>query len=131
MAHYTLRQVSPTALEIKTDGWSLRLDAPATLGGAGDGASPTELLATALAGCKAMMALVWAKRQGIEISNLEVDYSYTMVDSPRRMGEIEMTFRDLLSAVPVELQPRLEGLMEACPVANTLKIPPTVKTTLL
>jgi putative redox protein len=54
-------------------GHELRVDEPASEGGADTGPSPTRLLAASLAGCIAITVEMYAERKGWDVGKVEVD----------------------------------------------------------
>jgi putative redox protein len=54
-------------------GHTLRVDEPASEGGADTGSSPTRLLAASLAGCIAITVEMYAERKGWDVGKVEVD----------------------------------------------------------
>jgi putative redox protein len=54
-------------------GHTLRVDEPASEGGADTGPSPTRLLGASLAGCIAITVEMYAERKGWDVGKVEVD----------------------------------------------------------
>ena len=68
------RRIDGYAHEIDLEGGhELILDEPANRGGTDTGPRPTQLLASALAGCIAITMEMYADRKGWELGQLEVD----------------------------------------------------------
>jgi len=124
MSTLTLKQVGDLALEVQTDHWTVRIDAPLDKGGTQTGPTPTELTAIALAACKAMTVLKWSNTKGLPVKDITAEVRYEMAEIPRRISEMDVVLKDVKKQIPAELHQRLEAAIDACIVANTLKHPP-------
>ncbi len=98
---------------------SVTADEPESLGGAGAGPSPQQLLAASLASCSAITMEMYARRKGWDVGELavEVDYEPAQRGSPTRF-EIDVRFPKQL---PPEQREKLLQIMAKCPVHRTLE----------
>ncbi len=96
----------------------LDVDEPVPAGGADAGPSPQELLAASLASCTAVTVEMYARRQGWDISGLEVecDYSPAARGCPTRFS---LVLR-MPSHLPDDQVERLRIIATKCPVHRTL-----------
>jgi putative redox protein len=97
-------------------------DAPVDNGGKGAAFSPTDLVATALGSCMATIIGLVAKRNGLDVSGLEILVSKEMVTDPiRRIGSLRtrVVFPNgrVLTATD---RAKLESAARACPVKQSL-----------
>ncbi len=119
-----LRQVGPTAVEMAggtgEDAWAIRVNVPGE-GAKGSGPKPTELLALALAACKAMTALQYAQRKGHELQGLAIDVDYEMAENPRRIARITTRFSGMKTQLDAETLERVTAAMKACTISRTLE----------
>ncbi|HEY6960942.1 MAG TPA: OsmC family protein [Gaiellaceae bacterium] len=108
----TLRQ------EIVIDGGHrLITDEPVEVGGEGTAPAPHELLAAALAGCVSTTLVMYARRKGWELGDVQVDVDYDHRVIPRRCT-IAITLGAELDDEQLE---RLEAVAAACPVRRSLE----------
>ena len=125
------RSDSKTARALWTGGWrcvvevggfSLVVDEPESVGGTGTGPMPTDLLLASLSSCFAL-ALAWAARkEGLELPDLEVSATGTY-DGPR-FGSFVLRVE---SSLPEEQLTRLfEPARRACYVSNTFARDPEI-----
>jgi putative redox protein len=77
-----------------SNGFSIPLDSAESAGGHGTGASPIELLLTALAGCSSMdvVSILQKKKQQLTAFEIQVD-GIRADDHPRIFTEIKVHFR--------------------------------------
>lgn len=68
-------------------------DAPVDNRGKGQGFSPTDMLATALANCIMTIMGIKAMDNGIDITGTEIDITKIMANDPRRVDEVVMEFK--------------------------------------
>ncbi len=100
-------------------GTKITADAPTDNHGRGEAFSPTDLMASALAGCMLTIMGIAAQTHGFNIDGAEADVTKVMGNGPRRVVEIvvEITF-------PTDYEPKYKKIIEAaareCPVANSL-----------
>jgi len=97
--------------------------------GADQELEPVELLNASLASCAAVYAREFLKRHIPSLSGLVVQCKWRYMESPRRVGEIELTI-----APPSELtEAERKGLLRSvghCTVKNTLEHAPRIRTSL-
>jgi putative redox protein len=109
----TLRQ------EILVDGTHrLITDEPEAVGGDGSAPAPHELLAAALAACVSTTLVMYARRKGWELGEVQVDVDYDHRATPRRCT-IEIALGADLDDGQLE---RLEAVAAACPVRRSIEI---------
>ena len=108
--------------EVEAGGFSLVVDEPASVGGTGTGPMPTDLLMASLSSCYAL-ALAWAARkQGIELPDLEVTATGTYQGT--KFAALVLTVE---SSLPEQqLVTLLEPARRACYVSNTFAHVPSV-----
>jgi putative redox protein len=98
-------------------GHSIVADEPEASGGAGEGPSPTRILAAALASCTAITVVMYAERKGWELGEVEVevamDYEGPVPSS------FEVTLRTPTD-LPAADQERLREIAGRCPVHRAL-----------
>ena len=108
--------------EVEAGGFSLVVDEPVEVGGTGAGPMPTDLLLASLSSCYAL-ALTWAARkQGVELPDLEVTATGTYRGT--KFASLLLTVE---SSLPEEhLLALLEPARRACYVSNTFAHVPDV-----
>jgi len=108
----TLRQ------EIVIDGrHRLITDEPVEVGGDGSAPAPHELLAASLAGCVSTTLVMYARRKGWELGDVEVDVDYDHRATPRRAEIVVRLGGDLTD----EQLGRLEEIASKCPVRRSIE----------
>lgn len=103
-------------------GNKLITDAPTDNMGKGEAFSPTDLLATATGTCMLTTMAIVAQRDGIELSNSEVEVTKIMTQSPpRRVARLEINLKMKSNIVlsPVQIT-KLENTAHTCPVSLSL-----------
>lgn len=100
-------------------GATAKTDVGAEIGGKDSAFSPTDLLASALAGCTlATMDLV-AQRDGVSLAGTTVAVEKQMAETkPLRVAQLRLTLR--LPNVPEPLRAKLERVATKCPVHQSL-----------
>lgn len=112
------RRVEGYAHDIEIEGGhELRVDEPATEGGADTGPSPTRLLAASLAGCIAITVEMYAQRKGWDLGAVEVDVEVGY-DGPVPT-EFEVGLK-LPAELDEEQRRRLLVIATKCPVHKVL-----------
>lgn len=108
--------------EVEAGGFSLVVDEPVDKGGTGSGPMPTDLLLASLSSCFAL-ALAWAARkQGVELPDLEVTATGTYQGT--KFSALVLTVE---SSLPdAELTTLFEPAKRACYVSNTFAHVPSV-----
>lgn len=98
-------------------------DEPEEFGGADAGASPTELLLSALASCTLITCRMYAGRKGwrLEAADAEVSYDRT---EPGPVIRVTLQFKGPLSA---EQTARLLDIAGKCPVHRLLQSRPEIR----
>lgn len=113
----SLRDGDGYTCDITAGSHSLIADEPVSLGGAGLGATPYELLKSALAACTAITLRMYASRKEWPLDNVLITIRHS------RDGNKESVFeRDikLIGELDSEQRKRLLAIAEQCPVHKTL-----------
>lgn len=109
-----------TAAKHLKSGKEIITDAPTDNKGKGEAFSPTDLVCAALTSCMMTIMGQVADREGIDLKGLKADVVKIMVPSPRKIGEIQITFTHPgLKATDVQKQ-KLHNAAHTCPVALSL-----------
>ena len=103
-------------------GNQLITDAPTDNMGKGEAFSPTDLLATATGTCILTTMAIVAQRDGIELSNSEVEVTKIMTQTPpRRVARLEINLKMKSNVVLSDEQiKKLENTAHKCPVSLSL-----------
>lgn len=103
-------------------GNQLITDAPTDNMGKGEAFSPTDLLATATGTCILTTMAIVAQRDGIELSNSEVEVTKIMTQTPpRRITRLEINLKMKANVVLNDEQiKKLENTAHKCPVSLSL-----------
>ena len=100
-------------------GQKIITDAPIDNEGKGEAFSPSDLLCTSLASCMLTIMGIEARRQNLDIKGVTAEMKKIMSPSPRRVGEIQISF-----SFPRSYQTKEKELLEKaaihCPVAQSL-----------
>ncbi len=104
-------------------------DAPVDNNGKGEAFSPTDLVSAALSSCMMTIMGMLAEREEIDLKGLRSEVVKIMTSSPRRIGEIQITFyHPNLQATDIQKQKLINAAL-TCPVA--LSLSDTVKQTIV
>jgi putative redox protein len=116
----TARRTARTALTHRIDirQHQVVVDEPSEHGGDDDGPSPQELLAASLASCTAVTIEMYARRQGWDIGQVEVQCEY--LPAERGCPTNFKTILRLAADCPEEMVQRLSVIAAKCPVHRTL-----------
>jgi putative redox protein len=103
-------------------GNQLITDAPTDNMGKGEAFSPTDLLSTATGTCILTTMAIVAQRDGIELSNSEVEVTKIMTQTPpRRVARLEINLKMKTNVVLSDEQiKKLENTAHKCPVSLSL-----------
>lgn len=95
----------------------IETDAPPDNQGKGERFSPTDLVATALAGCMLTIMGIKARDMKVDLAGVKVEVEKIMESHPRRIGGINLTFHfpDRFTATDKEKK-ILENAAMTCPV---------------
>jgi uncharacterized OsmC-like protein len=122
--------VDAEAYEIRVRGHRIRVDQPATLGGADSAPTPTELFVGSLAACVAFYAGRYLARHGLSRVGLAVTTDFDLAtDRPARVAAIRLAVR-VPDGFPPERRNALLAVASHCTVHNSLTSPPEVTVTL-
>lgn len=91
--------------------------------------SPVKYFAAAYATCHAMVSEAFLRKHKLADEGVNVTIDYQIAKSPKRIGSIQMSI-ELPVEIPEELSERYQATLNACTIAGTLAVPPTVETTL-
>lgn len=94
-------------------------DAPVDNNGKGEAFSPTDLLATALAGCMLTVMGIKAQSMGFDLEDASADVVKIMESNPRRVGEVQVVI-SLKQNCDEHARKVLESTGLNCPVAKSL-----------
>ena len=91
-------------------------DEPGELGGADSGPDPYGLLLSSLGACKAITAMMYARRKGWALDAMELDLSHERADGHET---IDVTFR-LIGDLDDAQRARIIEIAGKCPVEKTI-----------
>jgi putative redox protein len=91
-------------------------DEPIELGGGDHGPKPTELLLSALAGCKAITVKMYAKRKEWKLDSVNIDLEIIEVGQPTKVSK-KISFEGDLNEDQIN---RLIDISGRCPVVKML-----------
>jgi len=107
----------------------LGADEPLSLGGQDTGPDPYELVLAGLGSCTAMTIRMYAKRKNIALTRIEVRLRHVQ----RAGRDIKDSFErqiTLTGDLSLEERQRLLGIVERCPVSQTLQRSSEIRTVL-
>lgn len=94
-------------------------DAPVDNNGKGESFSPTDTVATALAGCIFTIMGIKARELQLDLSGSKAEVTKFMAESPRRISKIEIVFH-MKGVDDQKHRAILERVGKACPVSKSL-----------
>ena len=100
-------------------GNTILTDAPVDNHGRGEAFSPTDLIGAALGSCMMTIMGIVAERHGFDLTGVTWDVTKHMLADPRRIGQLDVTFR-LPASLPEKERAILEKAAHTCPVALSL-----------
>ncbi|GAB2773028.1 putative OsmC-like protein [Hymenobacter luteus] len=100
-------------------GNTILTDAPVDNHGRGEAFSPTDLVAASLGSCMMTIMGIVAERHALDLTGVRWEVTKHMVAEPRRIGQIDVTFR-LPATLTEKEQTILENAARTCPVALSL-----------
>ncbi|MET4105706.1 OsmC family protein [Hymenobacter sp. UYP22] len=100
-------------------GNTILTDAPVDNHGRGEAFSPTDLVCSALGSCMMTIMGIVAARQEVDLTSVTWEVTKHMVAEPRRIGQIDLTFR-LPATLSEKERATLENAARTCPVALSL-----------
>lgn len=101
-------------------GARLITDAPVDNNGKGEGFSPTDLCATALATCAMTIIGIYGRNHGVDVTGTTIEISKTMSANPRRIGKIEIIFNMPDREFSEKEKTMIERAAHTCPVHLSL-----------
>ncbi|MFJ1353697.1 OsmC family protein [Capnocytophaga canimorsus] len=94
-------------------------DAPTDNNGKGQSFSPSDTVATALAGCMMTIMGIKARDLDIDLTGMTAEITKHMGENPRRIAQIDVFFQ-----IPVEVNQKhktiLENAAKTCPIGKSL-----------
>ncbi len=111
-----------TAARHDASGARLITDAPTDNHGKGESFSPTDLVCTALGSCMLTLMGIAAEREQLDLRGLHVTITKHMAASPRRIGQIDLTFTFPDIALTTAQRKLLEQTARRCPVAQSISL---------
>lgn len=123
-------------LKVVTEVGGIRLvqDLPKTIGGTGEGPTPTALLLTSFAGCLGIVAAYHKDRFGVDIESMEIEVS-GLIDLRGFMGEnVKPGFTEVSAVIKVKssspedaVRKLIDFVRKHCPIEDTIVSPTPVK----
>ena len=95
-------------------------DAPIDNNGKGEAFSPTDLVCAALSSCMITIMGILADREKIDLRGLTSEIVKVMSANPRKIAEIQITFRHPNLVATEEQKQKLKQAARTCPVALSL-----------
>ncbi|MBX2968610.1 MAG: OsmC family protein [Cyclobacteriaceae bacterium] len=108
-------------------GNTLITDAPVDNKGKGEAFSPTDLVCTALSTCMLTTMGIWADKEGLDMTGMQVEVVKVMASNPRKIAEIQVRLMHPDLRASDEQKEKLKEIAHTCPVA--LSLHETVKQT--
>lgn len=114
--------------EVKMNGYTLILDEPKDVGGDAKGPSPYETMLAALGACTSMTMLMYARRKGWDLKDIEIDLSHEKMHAEdcetceTKTGRLDKITRNIRvkGDLNEEQKNKLLEIAEKCPVHRTL-----------
>ena len=101
-------------------GATLSTDAPVDNNGKGEGFSPTDLCATALASCAMTIIGIYGKMHDVDVTGTSIEVTKTMSANPRRIGKLEVVFTMPDREYTDKQKTMIERAAHTCPVHLSL-----------
>ena len=101
-------------------GSQLQTDAPLDNNGKGTRFSPTDLLATAYLNCMITIIGIYCDQNGISFEGCEGGVEKKMIDSPRRVGQLDISINLSKNEWSEQEKRRIETAAKNCPVAKSV-----------
>ena len=101
-------------------GTRLITDAPVDNNGKGEGFSPTDLCATALASCAITIIGIYCKMHDVDVTGTSIEVTKTMSANPRRIGKLEVVFTMPDREYTDKQKTMIERAAHTCPVHLSL-----------
>ena len=126
---------SATHMVVKTGGFTLHIDEPASLGGSDTGPNPVQYVLAELAGCLNVVGHLVAGEMGIQLKGLKVDIRgkldpacFQGTSDAVRAGlqEVEVQVTPNTDASPERLAQWMATVEQRCPVSDNLANSTTV-----
>ncbi len=101
-------------------GARLITDAPVDNNGKGEGFSPTDLCATALASCAMTIIGIYGRQHDVDVEGTRIEVTKTMSADPRRIGRLEVVFDMPDRPYTDKQKTMIERAARTCPVHLSL-----------
>lgn len=95
-------------------------DAPVDNMGKGEAFSPTDLVCAALSSCMMTIMGQVAERENIDLKGMATDITKVMVNNPRKIAEIHISFTHPALKADEKQKQKLKNAALTCPVALSL-----------
>ena len=125
MSLISLEHQSGKAFTVSVGGRELVTDASVEDGGEGRGPKPVELFVAALGSCIGMVVVTYCQHAGLPYEGMEVDLAFDFAANPSRIGSIAVDIT-MPEGFPESRREALTRAAKACPVHNTLHLPPEI-----
>lgn len=118
-------------------GVAMRADEPPSVGGAGKGATPYQLVAAGLGACTSMTIRMYARRKKIPLDAVRVDVTHDRIhaedcaDCETKDGKLDVFRREIALEGDLDAgqRKRLLEIADRCPVHRTLEGEIRIETT--
>lgn len=118
----TLNQISPTAMHLENDQFSITVDRPIEKGGGGQGLMGGQYYLIGIGGCFCSTLFAAAQSRNVEISGLKVIIKPTMSeDLPKRFSEVALDVSYASCSNEAEFDKLLKIAEKGCLSINTAK----------
>jgi uncharacterized OsmC-like protein len=101
-------------------GNQLITDAPKDNNGKGEAFSPTDLVSAALGSCMMTMMGIYARKEGIDMTGMQMNITKHMGSNPRKISGIDVEFTWKEPQATKEQIDQLKHIAQTCPVALSL-----------
>ena len=113
---------------VKIRNHTLILDEPKDLGGDDKGPTPYEIMLAGLGACTSMTMLMYARRKGWQVDNIEIDLQHSRIHAndcetcETKEGQLDKITRSIRikGNLNAEQRNKLLEIAEKCPVHRTL-----------
>lgn len=95
-------------------------DAPLDNNGKGEAFSPTDLVASAYVNCMLTIMGIYCEQRGIEFKNCTAEVEKHMVNSPRRIGQLDIKIFFHENKWDEKQKKKIESAALTCPVAKSV-----------
>ena len=131
-AHVTETRESTYAVDIEVSGYKLKGDEPLSMGGAGLGPAPYDLLLTALGECTAMTVRWFATQRNWPLDKVEVVLTHHKDAVNNSPGKVDIFSKKVIlhgDTLTDDQRVKLIEIAAKCPIQRTLEATPEIHTT--